>query len=125
MELINETSAQRLQALHPEAAAELARLESALDATGLDPDLLDRCGQFIDAVLRETEGARTTPRSGREQACLAFCEQFVVSVSSVSDAEVSALREHLSPDEVYLFANAVYLIEMSKRLDLTLEAALP
>ena len=35
------------------------------------------------------------------------------------------MREHFSPDQVYLYANALYLIEMSKRLDLTLEAVLP
>ena len=125
MRLISDASREQLHSLHPEAAAELARLESAIDSTGLDAGLLELTSGYFDTMLREQEWQPPAALSGRDQACLAFCEQYLVSVPHIDDEHVAALRAHLSPDDVYLYSNAVYLIEMSKRLDLTMEATLP
>ena len=124
MELITTAARTRLGALHPEALAELTHLEQALDATPLDAALLSLTQDYVAAYLRQAEWPLPPTLSARDRACLAYAEQFMLSVSTLEDAQVSVLRDHMSPDEIYLYANAVYLIEMSRRLDLTLEAVL-
>ena len=125
MNLVTDRARERLAALHPEALARLDNLAGSIDETGLDPALLGLCAAAIDAQLRDRSFALSDSPTPKEAAALAFCEQFVVAVADVSDEQVAALRAHMGADEAYLFSNAVYLIEMSKRLDLTLEAALP
>ena len=125
MQLINDATRARLMRLQPEAAAKLAQVEQAIDDTALDPALLALAGAFIEASLRGDDWQGPAEPTDLERACLAFCDQFVASVANVTDEQVDALRAHLSPDSVYLFSNAVYLIDLSKRLELTLEAALP
>ncbi|MEM6820065.1 MAG: hypothetical protein AAF578_14875 [Pseudomonadota bacterium] len=125
MNLISPESRDRLARLHSEAAAELENLEHALDDVPIPVDLLRLTDHFVDVSLRGQEWQPPESMTPIEKACLDYCGQFMASVASIEDAQVAALREHLSPDQVYLYANAVYLIEMSKRLDLTLEAVLP
>ena len=45
-------------------------------------------------------------------------EQFVVSVRDISDADVNALLEHASPEQVRSFVAALYAVEMGQRVDL-------
>ncbi len=59
-----------------------------------------------------------------ERAALEFTEQFVISVSTVSDEQVEALRAQLGDEKTYAFAAAVYVIEMSERLRMVSGAVL-
>jgi hypothetical protein len=115
--MISEPVRKRLASLHPEASAQLARINQlALEAT--DPDLLDLCTGCIDSLLQEKSWVPPHPLTPREQAFTAFTEQFATSVSSLTDAQVARLLEFDSEDEVYAFVNALYVADMSRRLDL-------
>ncbi len=115
----------RLEALAPEPAAELRR-SSALAQAATDPALLALCRDYIDAALhcrdwQPPEGGLTD----RERAFIDFTEQFVTSVSSMDSAQVDRLREFASADEVYAFTHALYVTDMSLRLDMVGRAVLP
>lgn len=125
MNLVNVETRQRLETYHPEAAAEIANLEQVLDDTALESSLLALCSDYFEAALRDSEWVRPDPLTALEAACLDVCEQFMLSVSDIRDEQIAALREHLGADDVYVLMSAIYLIEMSKRLDLTLERVLP
>ena len=48
----------------------------------------------------------------------------MISVADIREEQIAALRSHLSTDDVYNLMSAIYLIEMSRRLDHTLERVL-
>ena len=54
--------------------------------------------------------------STAERACIALAEQFCMGAFTVSDADVSAVLEHLSPDECYALVNGVWVIEALSRM---------
>ena len=124
MNLVSAKTQHRLESNHPEAAAELDNLRRVLESGALDPALLALCSDYIDASLRDVEWAQPGPLSDLESACLELCEQFMNSVANISDQQIAALSRHLSADEVYNLMYAIYLVEMAKRLDLTLERVL-
>ena len=124
MRLINSAARQRLEALHPEAAGEIANLEQVLDDTSLDPGLLALCADYFDTTLAGNTWRSPTSLGDLESACIDVCEQFMVSVSDMREEHIEPLRRHLNADDVYNLMSAIYLIEMSRRLDLTLERVL-
>lgn len=98
----------------PEAGAALLRLrEAAWQST--DEQLLEICGRRATEMLNGHE-ITDVEASPREQAYLDFTEQFVTSVSSVSNEDVARLLEHDSDDAVFAFAGALYALEMSERV---------
>jgi alkylhydroperoxidase family enzyme len=137
----------RLSELMPEAAAELAAVEGAAWETA-DPALLELCRRRVVALLGGA--APDGPDAGRarelgldeqklaalgrwersdffspaERAHLAFTEQFVVSVAALSDEHVQDLLRHADARQVYAFASALYVIEMTERLRLVTGAIL-
>ena len=125
MRLIKAATRQRLEAFHPEAAGEIANLERVLDDTSLDPDLLALCADYFDTTLAGHTWQSPSSMGELETACLDVCEQFSISVSDMRDEHIEPLRRHLNADDVYNLMSAIYLIEMSRRLDLTLERVLP
>jgi len=62
--------------------------------------------------------------SAADRAYLAFTEQFVTSVPHISPDEIEALLEHSDPERVYAFIEALYLMEMTERVDIVMRAAL-
>ncbi len=124
MHLINPATRRRLESLHPEVATEIANLERVLDDSSLDPNLLTLVGDYFDTALREESWTPPDSLGELEADCLAVCEQFMVSVSDLNESQMAALARHLGPDDLYNLMYAIYLIEMSKRLDLTLERTL-
>lgn len=124
MQLITPATRQRLSGVHPEVATELRRLESTLDDSALAPQLLQLISDFFDAEFGDRVWGPSANPTALERSTLDVCEQFMVSVADVSDAQVAALAAHMSPDELYNLMYAIYLIEMSKRLDITLERVL-
>ena len=124
MMLVRPDTQRRLQTHHPEVAAELDKLGQVLDGTGLNAQLLALCGDYIESNLSNREWAPPKSPGALEAACLDVCEQFMISVSDMREEQIAALRRHLSTDDVYNLMYAIYLIEMSKRLDLTLDRVL-
>lgn len=124
MNLIRPDTQQHLQNFHPEVAAQLDNLGQVLDGTGLDAGLLQLCGDFIESNLSNKKWVPPESLPELETACLEVCDQFMTSVSGIGEEQIAALRRHLSTDDVYNLMYAIYLIEMSKRLDLTLNRVL-
>ena len=136
---------QRLCDLQPGASAELARANAvAWEAT--NPALLELCRCLVVQMLNLAHGTRAVraaapglePQklaalnnwaasdvfSPLERAALGFTEQFVLSVSAVSGEQVEALRAHLDDEAVYALAAALYLVEMTERLQAVSAAVL-
>lgn len=126
-----------LRSLQPDGAAELALVnKAAWEST--DPELLELCRCLIVAMLEENsihrvddpvvpcvgkekiaaldDRATSVAFSPLERAALEFTEQFVISVSTMSDEQVEALRSHLGDEKTYAFSAALYVIEMTERL---------
>lgn len=115
--MISEPVRKRLASLHPEGSQQLARINQlALEAT--DPYLLELCTGCIDSLLHDISWVPPHPLTPQQQAFITFTEQFAISVSTLADADVSRLLEFASEDEVYSFVNALYVVDMSRRLDL-------
>jgi hypothetical protein len=131
-----------LRDLQPEGARELARLEAAAWSS-TDRELLALCSLRVaemlggdcaanDGALAIDERKRASLAdwdssalfSAAERAHLAFTEQFVTSVRHVSDADVDALLEHASPEQVRSFVAALYAVEMAQRVDLVARVVL-
>ena len=114
--MISEPVRKRLALLHPEGSEQLARINQlALEAT--EPELLELCAGCIDSLLQDKSWVPPHPLTPRQQAFIAFSEQFATSVSTLPDAQVARLLEFASEDEVYGFVNALYVVDMSRRLD--------
>ena len=115
---------QRLAELHPEAAADLARMQELAYET-FDPGVLALCRDYLGALLESRPWDRPPGLSAREQAFLDLTEQFVTAVSAVTDEQVERLLQHASAEEVYAFFNALYVVEMSHRLQRVVSEVLP
>ena len=124
MNLVSSETQERLAAYHPQAAVEIDKLQRVLADSSLDPGLLTLCSDYFNAELRDGTWMPPRPLSELESACLDVCEQFMVSVSDVRDDQIDGLSKHLTADELYNLMYAIYLIELSIRLDLTLERVL-
>lgn len=124
MELVKSHTLSQLKQYHPEAAVELENLQTTLAAQGLDMGLLKLCAEYFDAALGNKSWFQPDSLNGLEKACLGVCEQFMVSVAHVTDSQMTALSQHLTPDELYNLMYGIYLIEAAKRLELVLERTL-
>jgi alkylhydroperoxidase family enzyme len=103
-----------------------------------DPDLLELCRLRVAALLGARDGgvgarpggdlaidadklaalddwAESPLFDARERAYLDFTEQFVTSVSEITDAQVEALREYDDQMSVRIFVAALYVLELSQR----------
>jgi alkylhydroperoxidase family enzyme len=110
----------RLGELHPEGAVALRRMiEHAWRAT--DPALLALCRRRVLEVLG-TAGPPEGPFTPVEEAHLELTEQFARAVSGVTDEQIAALRGHGDDRSVYSFVAALYVVDMSERLELLARA---
>ena len=113
-----------LHAAQPEVAEALNRMQVAARAA-VDPALFELCRQRVSELL--DGGAPMPPTrelTDAEKAFIAFTDQFVFSVASVSERDVEALLEHAGPVDVYRFVAALYSAEMSLRIDIASRAVL-
>jgi alkylhydroperoxidase family enzyme len=62
--------------------------------------------------------------TARERAALDYTEQYIVDVSSMSNDQASALREHLGDEGLVSFTNALLVIEQRMTLELAFEEVL-
>ncbi|MFV0277834.1 MAG: hypothetical protein ACK5HY_11695 [Parahaliea sp.] len=110
---------ERLESLHPEAAAHLDRLD-ALASQTTDGELLQLCTEFIRVNLEGRHWQPPRELSAREEVFISFTEQFMVAVSGMQPEQISDLLQFASADEVYGFINALYVADMTQRLDIVM-----
>jgi alkylhydroperoxidase family enzyme len=109
---------------------ELCRLHAAA-ALGDHLALNYRTPEAVAAGLDEARVAALSSWWGspafsrRERAALAFTEQFLFAVSGICDNDIDALLVDRSPAEVYALVSAVYVVEMTIRVNLAARLALP
>lgn len=126
-----------------EVLAELPDVAAALDAVhraawnAVDPRLLELCRiRAAHLIGCPGEAMVVTPGSGvepevaalvsqwptaavfdsRDRAVLAWCEQFVIDVASLTDELVTEVRDHLGADGLVNFTNAFLVVEQRQRL---------
>lgn len=114
---------ERLATLHPDGVAELERINAVARSTS-DRALLELCHARAEALLTLAAWDEPADVCERERAFLDFTEQFVTSVSHVSDEDVERLLDHASPTEVYGFINSLYVLEMTTRVKLVAKEVL-
>lgn len=105
------------------ALAELTRLRIAM-MLGNEAELAVRTpGTGVeDLTPDEVSAWPTSPRFGpRERACLTYLEQHLVDVANVTDEQAAAVAEHLGPQGLADYANAVLVLEQRQRLRLAWE----
>lgn len=117
----------RVAALDPELPAALDAAVAAASAT-VDERLVDLVERRV-AVLLGDEEARAAwsdadPRDEAAQACANLVDQFVIDVSGVTDADVAAVAAHLPSAQLLGFVSALYVVELTQRIDLALAAVL-
>ena len=110
----------QLETLQPNIASKLSFM-IGLAQKSADTQLLELCKSYIDAALRHQQWRQPErPLTEKEQAFTAFTEQFVSSVGTMSDETIERLLQYSSADEVYSFVNAIYVTDLSCRLELVL-----
>jgi hypothetical protein len=100
--------------------AALARAgEDAWVAT--DPDLLELCRQRIATLLGAPDAGPPPVLADldeRERAVLAYCEQFVIDVASMTEARRDAVAGHLGPQGLADLTTALLAVEQRQRMHL-------
>ena len=116
--MLSPAVANRIAALQPDSAAELRNIiDLAHQAT--DTELLAMCSGYIEAALRCLDWHPSAAGlTKKERAFIAFTEQFVSSVGTMSEGQVAVLLEFATADEVYAFVHAIYVADMTLRLDI-------
>lgn len=118
----------------PDVLAHLtAAHEAAVDA--VDPRLYELCRLRVAALLGTPDhdtsdvvspatvaALASWPTSDLftdiDRACLAFAEQFVIDVASLSDAQAAAVSDRLGPQGFADFVHGLLVIEQRQRLQL-------
>ena len=108
---------------HPDAVKQL-EIVYRMAEDSIEPALLDLCGSYIDAALEEKAWQPPYELSGREKAFIDVTEQFVSSVSTMNNEQIQALLEFSPANDIYLFINSLYVIEMTKRMSLVADKVL-
>jgi alkylhydroperoxidase family enzyme len=76
---------------------------------------------LTEAKIAELARWPESPRfSAAERACLAIAEQFCMGAFTVTDADVAAVLEHLSPDECYALVNGIWVMEALARMTIVM-----
>jgi alkylhydroperoxidase family enzyme len=120
---------QAWQAVDP-VLLELVRLRVA-ELLGNRPELAVRTPAAVEAGLDEATISDlshwpTSSRFGpRERACLAFTEQWILDVASLSDDDARAVSDVLGADGLAAFASALLVIEQRQRLRLAWSRLFP
>jgi alkylhydroperoxidase family enzyme len=62
--------------------------------------------------------------SDRDRAALAFTEQYIIDVTSLTDAQAGELRTHIGDDGLVNFVNALLVVEQRMTLELAFDGVL-
>ena len=110
---------------------------AAWDAT--DRSLLELCRNRVAMLLRheptlremsDADHARASGDPGvsdltdRERVALAFSEQYVIDVASISDSQAERLRDHLGDQGLVDFVEALLVMEQRMSLELIFDGVL-
>ena len=79
-------------------------------AAGLTEDKIAALAQWPESPLF----------SAAERACLALAEQFCIGAFTVTDADVSAVLEHLDAHQCYALVNGIWVIEALARMSVVM-----
>lgn len=119
--LLSVANAQAWSAVSP-SLLELVRLRVAM-LIGNQAGLLRRSQAAHAAGLRETkiecisDYPTDTEFSAVEKACLSYAEQFVIDVSSLTEADLAGLQPYFSAEQLPEFVMALYVTECTQRLE--------
>jgi alkylhydroperoxidase family enzyme len=129
----------QLAALAPESVEQLVALHQLIDDS-VDPVIVELCrlriagliGARAHVSLRRPKAAAAGLTEAKiaqlahwpesplfsvaERACIAIAEQFCMGAYTVTDADVAAVLEHLSPDECYALVNGIWVMEALARM---------
>ncbi len=118
---------------------------SALDAayravwTATDAELLGLCRLRMAMLLRHEATLHGVPDSELatvsnwpssteltelERSALAFTEQYIIDVASLTDGHANSVRAHMSDEDFATFVNALLVIEQRMSLELVLASVL-
>lgn len=111
-------------AAHPDV---LEQLNLARDAAWqvVDNRLLELCEQRIREILGVAESTQLanwygdSSLSSAEKACLAFTEEYMIDVASLTDATAAAVCRALGDQAMVDFVSALLVIEQRQRIALT------
>jgi alkylhydroperoxidase family enzyme len=133
-----DTPLDRVLGLRPELRDDLHAFTTGLWASGVDPTILELCRLRIAQLLR-CESALLERRvpdvmltmlpqwptsplfDGRQRACLAFAEAFVMDPRSATDEQAAAVTAHLGAAGMVAFTEALAIFDGVARLRLTLD----
>lgn len=104
------------------AAASLGEYVRAVrDDPETDRDLLDRCAARMAFLLGvPTESVAMTATTPREEAAIAFAEQWVMDASGVTEDDTERLRKWLTDAECTAFTQGLSVTEALLRVRLVL-----
>ncbi|MEY2968437.1 MAG: hypothetical protein RIQ64_1064 [Actinomycetota bacterium] len=105
----------------------LEQLNLARDAAWatVDNRLLGLCEQRIREILGTAETTTladwyaSTDLSDAEKACLAFTEEYMIDVASLTDDTAARVREHLGDQSMVDFVSALLVVEQRQRIAVT------
>ena len=115
---------ERHLAAHPDV---LEQLDLARDAAWqtVDQRLLGLCEQRIREILGTADETiladwySSTDLSPTEKACIAFTEEYMIDVASLTDDTAARVREHLGDQATADFVSALLVVEQRQRITLT------
>ena len=115
---------ERHLAAHPDV---LEQLDLARDAAWqtVDQRLLGLCEQRIREILGTADETiladwySSTDLSPTEKACIAFTEEYMIDVASLTDDTAARVREHLGDQATADFVSALLVVEQRQRIALT------
>lgn len=88
---------------------------------GHSPRLEEMSAEALQSLRAWTTSDVFTPL---DRAALDFTEQYVIDVSSMTDAQAEKLRAHVGDEGLASFVNALLVIEQRMTLELSLDSVL-
>lgn len=115
---------ERHLAAHPDVLEQLNLARDAAWST-VDHRLLGLCEQRLREILGTADETiladwySSTDLSPTEKACIAFTEEYMIDVASLTDDTAARVREHLGDQATADFVSALLVVEQRQRIALT------
>jgi hypothetical protein len=115
---------ERYLADHPDVLEQLNLARDAAWST-VDNRLLGLCEQRIREILGTADEVllanwhSSGELSAAERACIAFTEEYMIDVASLTDEAAAAVRQHFGDQATADFVSALLVVEQRQRIALT------
>jgi hypothetical protein len=115
---------ERYLADHPDVLEQLNLARDAAWST-VDKRLLGLCEQRIREILGTADEVllanwhSSGELSAAERACIAFTEEYMIDVASLTDEAAAAVRQHFGDQATADFVSALLVVEQRQRIALT------